>query len=671
MPDQLQLRGGTTAEHSTFTGASKEVTIDTTKKTAVVHDASTAGGNPLMREDGANSALVNGSVTEPALAFAAGDADNGIYSPGTDQVAITTNGVERVEWGASEVVFNDGGENYDFRVEGDTQANLLFVDASTDRIGVGTAAPINALHINGAAGAVSSRLRLSSTEGSGFTIRSESATETMLNVDSSEHLLFGVGGGEVARIDSSGNLGIGTGLPAAVLTTVPTASFSPADVTDFSGVGLFLQSTTGIAGDGNYGSALAWSRPSDGTRFKTAIAPVQEGGDQDVQGLAFFTANSTGANDSPTERVRIDSSGNVGIGTTGPAARLDVAVPRAATVDTAIFGTTGTGSANDVARILIKNVNSLGGQNQGVGIGGVYATDGTNDAHLAFYSNSGGLQERVRIDSSGDVGIGTTTPDFKLHVVSTDTAALKLKRSGAGGGVNLRLENGDSNTFDIAYDGAERLKFTAGTAERLRIDSDGVISTSSAIGETFYANTNTDLRVFTGSGSDAGGVSIESTCDNTSARYHIAFSNPNGVVGSISTNASATSYTTSSDYRLKENIIAVTDGITRLKQLKPSRFNFIADPDKTVDGFIAHEAAVVVPEAVTGEKDAVQVWEEGEIMPEGVSVGDNKLDDNNNTIPVYQGIDQSKLVPLLTAALQEAVAKIEVLEAKVAALEAN
>ena len=135
MPDQLQLRGGTTAQHETFTGASKEVTIDTTKKTAVVHDASTAGGNPLMREDGANSALINGSAAEPALAFAAGDADNGIYSPGADQVAISTNGTERVEWGASEVVFNDGGADYDFRVEGDTNANLFFVDAGNDRIG--------------------------------------------------------------------------------------------------------------------------------------------------------------------------------------------------------------------------------------------------------------------------------------------------------------------------------------------------------------------------------------------------------------------------------------------------------------------------------------------------------------------------------------------------------
>jgi hypothetical protein len=120
-------------------------------------------------------------------------------------------------------------------------------------------------------------------------------------------------------------------------------------------------------------------------------------------------------------------------------------------------------------------------------------------------------------------------------------------------------------------------------------------------------------------------------------------------VGSIDVSGSATAYNTSSDYRLKENVTPVTDGITRLQQLKPSRFNFIADPDTVVDGFLAHEVQTIVPEAITGEKDAV--------------------DDEGN--PEYQGIDQSKLVPLLTAALQEAIGEIESLKARVAALEAS
>ena len=86
-------------------------------------------------------------------------------------------------------------------------------------------------------------------------------------------------------------------------------------------------------------------------------------------------------------------------------------------------------------------------------------------------------------------------------------------------------------------------------------------------------------------------------------------------------------------------------------------------------GFLAHEAQTVVPEAVTGTHNEVEVWQETDELPEGVSVGDNKLDDEGNTVPVMQGIDQSKLVPLLTAALQEAIAEIESLKARVTTLE--
>ena len=143
--------------------------------------------------------------------------------------------------------------------------------------------------------------------------------------------------------------------------------------------------------------------------------------------------------------------------------------------------------------------------------------------------------------------------------------------------------------------------------------------------------------------------------------------------GSISVNNSNTSFNTSSDYRLKENIVDLTGAITRLKQLQPKRFNFIASPGETQDGFIAHEAATVIPEAVTGTHNEIRLWGEcsDDVLPEGVSEGDSKLDEDGNTIPVYQGMDYGKVTPLLTAALQEAIAKIETLEAKVAALEAG
>ena len=120
-----------------------------------------------------------------------------------------------------------------------------------------------------------------------------------------------------------------------------------------------------------------------------------------------------------------------------------------------------------------------------------------------------------------------------------------------------------------------------------------------------------------------------------------------GVIGSISTSSSATSFNTASDYRMKENVKDMTGAIDRVKQLLPKRFNFKSDADTTIDGFLAHEAQTVVAESVHGTH--------------------NQVDENGDA--VMQGIDQSKLVPLLTGALKEAIAKIETLEAKVTALE--
>ena len=129
----------------------------------------------------------------------------------------------------------------------------------------------------------------------------------------------------------------------------------------------------------------------------------------------------------------------------------------------------------------------------------------------------------------------------------------------------------------------------------------------------------------------------------------IGFRDDNGIQrGTIVIGTSSTAYNETSDYRLKENVIELTNGIERVKQLQPKRFNFIGD-EKTVDGFIAHEAGEVVPESVTGEKNAV--------LPSGD--------------PDYQGMDKAKLVPLLTAALQEAIAKIEDLETRIENLENN
>lgn len=164
----------------------------------------------------------------------------------------------------------------------------------------------------------------------------------------------------------------------------------------------------------------------------------------------------------------------------------------------------------------------------------------------------------------------------------------------------------------------------------------------------------------------------------TTTSSMIEFYNASGQAGKITISGVTTSYLTSSDYRLKDNVIPMVNAGDRLMQLKPCTFNFTADPTTVVDGFLAHEAQAVVPEAVSGEKDAMQEVFVVEAV-EAVAAQDATYDDDGNeltpaiaaveavaevieTQPNYQGIDQSKLVPLLVGALQEALTRIEALE---------
>ena len=330
-----------------------------------------------------------------------------------------------------------------------------------------------------------------------------------------------------------------------------------------------------------------------------------------------------------------------------------------ATVLSIPTGTTGVNitSAIDVLGSNFANVEFTGASVNGSGVytgldsGGGYVVNVRDSGYIGFSTTNA---ERMRIASDGKVGIGTSSPDGRLHVhtssagtvtAATDANQLVLESTanvgmsfltGNASVARIKFGDPDSNSSGaIVYAHSEdSMRFNTGGSERMRIRSNGQVLINST---SIIASDNAYLQVTGGSVTP---VALRGGTNN----YFMAFykQSNNDLIGSITgSSGTATAFNTSSDYRLKENIDYTWDATTRLKQLKPARFNFIADSDNTVDGFLAHEVSSVVPEAITGTH--------------------NEVDDEGN--PVYQGIDQSKLVPLLVKTIQELEARITALEA--------
>jgi hypothetical protein len=368
----------------------------------------------------------------------------------------------------------------------------------------------------------------------------------------------------------------------------------------------------------------------------SASAPsITANGDTNT-GIFFPAADTVGISTGGTERARVDSAGNLGLGVT-PSAWSGCKAFELSGVGSAIWST-GTSDMRLSSNVYFDGTNAK----YAVGnLAGQYRI--ASGVHQWFNAASGTagnaitFTQAMTLDASGNFMVGGTgyTAAKITSVQQSDTAGTLSFGLGAGGGVSqgLRLTSGNALAFD---------RYNGGWYESARIDSSGNLLVGTTTRNTARANFYNTARV----------INVER--DTTSSATQIVFINPNGDVGSISTSGSSTSYGTSSDYRLKNSVAPMTGALAKVAALKPCTYKWNADGSDG-EGFIAHELAEVCPHAVTGEKDAVETYtdEEG----------------NEQTRPVYQGIDTSFLVATLTAAIQELKATVDAQAARITALE--
>ncbi len=492
--------------------------------------------------------------------------------------------------------------------------NNAITISSSGNVGIGTSSPIAKLQIKTQTnGNASFQNSTSVTGGVKINAFNDAGNASVpFEIDGSS-LQFNIASVEKMRIDSSGNVGIGTSSPATGLH---------------------------VSGPDNLSSSLTLQNTAPSPDNIWRITPLYNSGD-----LAVF--------DDGTERMRIDSSGNVGIGTnspdynlvindsSGPSIRLD------------------TNSAAENASLIMTESSGTSGSN-----GGFIRYNGSDNRLELGVGTSWDTTRMVISRDTGNVGIGTSSPYKSLTVGSTDASAWITS-----GGSNVHLTvspNGASGSFIVRTGGTNGDPST--TTERMRIDSSGNLLVGKTA--TSGATDGAELR--------STGLLVAVTTDDHAGYFNrkgsdgllVVFSRQAALVGSISVTASATSYNTSSDYRLKTDAQPMTGASARVQALNPVNFEWLSDGTR-VDGFLAHEAQEVVPEAVTGTKDAMRD-EEYEVTPAVLDDDGNVVTEavmGTRSVPDYQGIDQSKLVPLLTAALQEALTKIDALETRITALE--
>jgi hypothetical protein len=608
-------------------------------------------------------------------------------------------------------------------IDDNATSTAITIDSSGS-VGIGTSSPSAELHISKSADAGNAEFLIENsfaTAGStdeivqiqgrfggfdaSYIITGKEADFTTSGNRSSFMSFWTRGAGTLAeamRINSSGNVGIGTSSPEVPLSVVGLDTQIHFSESADSG-GYLMSEAAGqfrISGGAAFKVGnTAWTAKST----EAAIIGHDSGGD-----IKFFsnTGLTVGNNFTPTERMRIDSSGKVGINTSSPGSELHVVADDVSQSWSAYDGTVLTIENNDTDGCILQTV----GRNTATNEIWFGDDDSRNIGRIRYEHSDDGLEfwtnnsERMRIDSSGNVGIGTSSPGSPLTVsggtnttianfnnnVSATTSVsnallIQSNCSGSAGvgfglGIAFNGERNDGNTQRFG-----NIYWEATTNSGTSLETDFFLQHYSGT-ETFRVKQNGRLVRNSGALASAHGNFIGEVGSSYKA---LSFSRTSGgsEVGNVVANVSSTSYNTSSDYRLKENVVDLTNATERLKQLQPKRFNFITDADTTVDGFLAHEVSNVVPEAITGEKDETETKEKvvvnanGNVIAENIEQADwetGKIaNEDGNTkyptdstweatkvVPIYQGIDQSKLVPLLVKTIQE-------LEARITALETN
>ena len=347
--------------------------------------------------------------------------------------------------------------------------------------------------------------------------------------------------------------------------------------------------------------------------------------------------------------------GNVGIGTTSPATDLEI---EGGDHLLQLSTTSSTGSP-------YLSFNQAGTRRSFIqhADGGDTLKIASEYGGIGFFTGTSGTEtQKITIQSGGNVGIGDTAPDAKLTVFRTDsTYAVNLSDTESRAGLSVK----SSSNFD------SKLTISSGASSRQYIQA---VNNAATTGRDIAINPyggNVGIGITSPAYDlEVDGMIAATTSTANSASKGFAMKNGNygtnkinsyygawvssvsmyigGYLGYSYQPIAASAFNVNSDYRLKSNVGPLENAISRLNQLEVHRFNWndkLDDPK--VDGFIAHEVKEIVPEAVTGEKD--ELWPDGN--------------------PKYQGIDQAKLVPLLTAALKEAITKIETLETRIQTLE--